>query len=302
MTLPAVNTGDALGLITGVSLAGLDLRRFECLPGCARCCGYKVSLLKEDINRLEAAGRSRDEFLDSEREPASGFADCLPKHDGFCVLLDSDKRCSMYAHRPLYCRLYPYIREAYVELQLDVDLSCPGVGRGKRTSDAKLAEIIASDGTASAHARLLESGRKAMRTAEQLLTFRGDQESLQELADCVRSAAEKGLAALRELLSAGTQDVRLDEAGSDLLRDYLVVWSKRQALWRWTDAFAVVTPAIPTRREAMFRFLLEMEGITRRRAGVIAGGRCAGRDAVLSAIREYDSFCRTYCQGFRLEA
>jgi hypothetical protein len=37
----------------------------------------------------------------------------------------------VYEHRPDHCRAYPYLWTTYHELELDVDLSCPGLGHGK---------------------------------------------------------------------------------------------------------------------------------------------------------------------------
>lgn len=317
MTAIAANTGNALGLITQASLAGLDLRRFECVSGCGRCCAYKVSLLEEDIRRLEATGRARDEFLDMARRPAAGFAGCMAKRNGSCVFLDGDRRCREYEHRPLYCRLYPYIRESYVELQLDVDLSCPGVGRGKRMSDTELAAIVASDSSAGDHARLLESQRTAVSVAEKMLSYRADFEPFEESVHAIRHIAEKGFGELRAFLAseaAGSpdgllpprdglayQDTAMTEQADELLKDYLVLWSLRQTLWRWADAIIAVTPVIRSRLQVMSRFLLEMSDIIAAGASAAAGAQDVAREHVLSAVRNCDSSYRTYCQGFRLE-
>jgi hypothetical protein len=40
----------------------------------------------------------------------------------------------MYEHRPGHCRSYPYLWTTYHETQLDVDLSCPGLGHGQAIS------------------------------------------------------------------------------------------------------------------------------------------------------------------------
>lgn len=317
VSLKTENT-DPLALVMQSPLGGLDVRRFECMPNCGRCCGYKVSLLETDITRLDRAGLTRGQILDPTRAPADGFAACLAKRNGACALLDGEKRCTVYANRPLYCRLYPYIREAYSELQLDVDLSCPGVGQGTRLPESELAEILRRDGAEGDHARLLESGRRAMETAGRFLGFRADQEPFHALADSIQSAAEEGLSTLKDFLRSGAPRVArrllpqaepaanrhmpLDEEAGNTLRDYLVLWSKRQALWRWADAFAAVTPGVRTRKEATMRFLIEVQELVQGCAGGIARGRRIDRESVLDAIRQYDSFCRTYCHGFRLNS
>lgn len=316
MRVQATQLDDPLHLIRDASPCTLDLRRFECLPGCGRCCGYKVSLLKQDIAWLEAAGASADWFVDRDREPASGFEACLAGRSGFCVFLDSQRRCRQYQHRPLYCRLYPYIRETYMYTQLDVSLSCPGVGRGKALSDEELSEVLELDGSAAEHERLADSRRGAARTAEALLAFHGRLEPFEEIADRIRSAAEGGLEDMQVFLKSGASVIvgqmlpksdgapadpaSLDAAAKELLRDYLLLWSLRQTLWRWTDAFVAVTPEVKSRSQAMLSFLLEIAEAVASRAAAAEGER-AGREHVLDAIRECDSFYRTYCQGFRLE-
>jgi len=282
----------------------LDLRRFECVRGCGRCCGYKVSVLEDDITRLEGAGMARADFLDTDRDPAAGFAGCMRKRDGSCVLLDEGRRCRRYEERPLYCRLYPYVREAYVSIQLDVDLSCPGVGQGEPVSDAELAEIVAADDAATNHEAVLRYRRDERETAERLLGYRARQSPFDEIASGIMSAAEGGLSGLREALSSDRETAGGDEAFSTdaegVLADYLVFWSRRQAVWRWCDAFAVSTAGVPSRADAMARFLTEADGTISARAGEIAGEDAIGADHVIEAIRECDSSLRTYCHSFRM--
>lgn len=58
----------------------------------------------------------------------------LRRESGFCIHLDSERRCSIYEQRPEQCRAYPYLWTAYSRPILDVDLSCPGLGRGESIS------------------------------------------------------------------------------------------------------------------------------------------------------------------------
>lgn len=307
---------NALALVTRSALGGVDPGRFQCLPGCGRCCGYKVSVLEEDIVRLEAAGAGRGDFLDDEREPAAGFDGCMRKRSGFCVVLDESKRCRRYESRPLYCRLYPYVREAYVSVQLDVDLSCPGVGKGEAVSEEALATILAGDDAATNHAALLESRRAEIETVERLLSYRGRQMPFEEIVDTICAARARGLEGLSRLLSTAANKISagltsdmgrlvsrggaLSEDAEELLADYLVFWSRRQVLWRWSDAYAAVTPAIRSREEAMMLFLLEAGEAVRARAAEPAHEETLGADHIAGAIQECDSSLRTYCQSFRL--
>jgi len=295
----------ALSLVTQAAFnSRLSLRRFECIAGCGRCCGYKVSVLEDDIARLEGAGVARAECLDSERDPAAGFAGCMRKRDGACVLLDEGRRCRRYEGRPLYCRLYPYVREAHISIQLDVDLSCPGVGEGEAVSDEALFAILAADDDATNHEAILRSRRDERETAERLLGYRGRQSTFDEIVLGIASAGERGLSGLRGALAPdrkiGSEDGQISADAEGVLADYLVFWSRRQVLWRWCDAFAVSTAGVPSRADAMARFLTEADGTVTMRAGEIAGEDAIGAHHAIEAIRECDSSLRTYCHSFRM--
>jgi len=307
---------DPLSLIRDASIPGLDARRFECLPGCGRCCGFKVSLLGQDIARLEDAGASAAEFVDEGREPASGFRACLVKRDGFCLFLDGGKRCREYESRPLSCRVYPYVRETWRHTQLDVCFACPGVGRGEARSDAELAGTLALDGSPAEHERLVAARRQSARAVEELLGFRVRLEPFEEMVADVVAAAEGGLGRLRELLKSrqsqlvrtmlpgrgsavGQDAARADPAAEALLCGWLRFWARRQALWRWTDAFLAVTPGVRSRSEAFCSFLSDLADAATARGG--AGADTVDQERARTAVRECDGAYRTYCQGFGME-
>jgi Fe-S-cluster containining protein len=94
---------------------GLDMR----CSHCGLCCEETEMMLSEaDIDRLERLGYKRPNFV---RYDGHGFAR-LKNRQGFCVFYDVEKRrCRIYEHRPLGCRLYPVI---YGEQAL-VDALCP---------------------------------------------------------------------------------------------------------------------------------------------------------------------------------
>jgi len=315
MTACRATPGDPVALVRDRSLDGLELRRFACLPGCGECCRYKVSLLAEDITRIERAGYRASGFLDLSRPPADGFDGCLAREAGRCVFLDDELRCRVYADRPLYCRLYPYIRESYLETQLDVDLSCPGVGRGARLSDEVLRRILLRDGSPAAQDRIIALRRAGARRAERLLSSRARLEPFPEIVERAHELAAGGLVPMlgrmRELSSPAVRqmlpfapplgEARPDASGEKLLRDYLLIWSERQALWRWTDAFLCVTPVARSRAETFFAFLVGIADAVVSEASAGAGDASLGRGDVLRAIRRRDGSCRTYCQAYRLE-
>jgi hypothetical protein len=63
-------------------------------------------LCAEDIERLERKGYSKQFFAQFDRD---GYAE-LRNQQGCCVFYDAEnRRCRVYADRPLGCRIYPII-------------------------------------------------------------------------------------------------------------------------------------------------------------------------------------------------
>ncbi len=107
--------------------------RFTCLPGCGLCCSYRVLVTEAELQRLQSA-----RAFPGAAQPSDATADgrwallrgSSGSASGFCLFLDALQRCTVYEDRPGQCRTYPYLWVAYSRLELDVDLSCPGLGRG----------------------------------------------------------------------------------------------------------------------------------------------------------------------------
>ncbi|MEM2098246.1 MAG: YkgJ family cysteine cluster protein [Candidatus Bathyarchaeia archaeon] len=74
---------------------------------CGVCCRNTEMLLSNaDIERLEWKGYSKNYFA---RFCRNGYAVLQNKH-GYCVFYDIEKqRCTVYADRPIGCRIYPVI-------------------------------------------------------------------------------------------------------------------------------------------------------------------------------------------------
>ena len=318
MSVLAEQLTDPLSLVRDVSPGGMNLRRFQCLPGCGLCCSYKVSLLKADIAALELAGLPASEFVDTVRRPASGLAACIAKRDGFCLFLDERRRCRVYEHRPLYCRLYPYVRESHVHTQLDVSLSCPGVGQGPELSDEELLSVLELDGSAADQEKLVARRNRTTEMVRGLTRFRARLEPFEEIVGSIHSAAGDGLQGLCGFLDAkaspringilpsgnGPPAGRgsLLESADAMLRDYLLLWSRRQTLWRWADAFLAAVPAVASRSQAVFSLLLDAADAVTAAAGHAAEGADIDGPEILNAIRQCDSGFRTYCHRYRFEA
>jgi hypothetical protein len=74
---------------------------------CGKCCEETEMLLSEaDMKRLEKAGYDARRFA---RQDKHGYVRLRNCH-GFCVFYDVERRrCRVYRHRPLGCRVYPVI-------------------------------------------------------------------------------------------------------------------------------------------------------------------------------------------------
>ena len=101
---------------------------------CAKCCmDTEMILLPEDVSRIESLGYRREEFT----VVRNGFL-VLRNVDGRCFFLDPrTRKCRIYSHRPVGCRLYPLI---YVEGKGVVpDPECPLSGdvRPEELSEAR---------------------------------------------------------------------------------------------------------------------------------------------------------------------
>lgn len=77
----------------------LKRRKFKCLR-CGQCCRLRVKLSKEDIKRLEAAGKKN--FVEGKH--------WLKRINGYCQFLEIKNgmaKCTAYGARPKICRWWP---------------------------------------------------------------------------------------------------------------------------------------------------------------------------------------------------
>lgn len=129
-------------LVATVDLLTLEVRveseiRFKCLENCGKCCtDLEIPLRDEDVARIEELGYSTWEFVDYEKtfyrgDKFLGYALKKRPFDGACIFLDPEtKRCRIYDHRPLACRLYPFIFVKHgnvMEIYVKEDSFCPGI-------------------------------------------------------------------------------------------------------------------------------------------------------------------------------
>jgi len=74
---------------------------------CGKCCERTEMLLsKEDIERLESVGFSREDFAVTGGDGLTR----LRNVGEWCYFYDSEKKkCQVYEYRPLGCRIYPVV-------------------------------------------------------------------------------------------------------------------------------------------------------------------------------------------------
>jgi len=106
---------------------------------CGVCCEKTEMLLsRTDIRLLEKAGHAREEFVRFSRK---GFAQ-LRNSRGYCVFYQIERgRCTVYAYRPLGCRIYPVIYSE--EEGVIVDNLCPQGGTvSKKEVDSEAERLM----------------------------------------------------------------------------------------------------------------------------------------------------------------
>ena len=112
--------------------------KFRCVENCGLCCNnLEIPLRDEDIERIEELGYNTWEFVDYEKAFYRGnrfLGYALKKNplNDSCIFFDPETRkCKIYDHRPLACRLYPFIfirDENLMEIYVKGDRFCPGIG------------------------------------------------------------------------------------------------------------------------------------------------------------------------------
>ena len=132
--------------------------RFECQPGCTRCCDQQgfVYLTEEDIDRLAAYLKIPPAEFEKRHVYRTRNQRRLrvPRH-ARCSFLDAGG-CSVHAAKPLQCRTFPYWPELLKSPRAwhATGKWCPGIGKGELVN-IELAEAQSAE-MKSAHAGFYE--------------------------------------------------------------------------------------------------------------------------------------------------
>ncbi len=176
--------------------------RFRCLEGCGLCCTYQVPVLAGESAFLGCYGEAVTRGDTEGARIAPNVAGYLRRENGACVFLNEEKRCTIYADRPIYCRLFPLIRDSYAHRQIDANFSCPGLGAGEPFTESDFEAVAKLEATAADLAGWERRQRESYDFAVQMLRAKG--------AYCPEEVMRRALA---ELLSAGLSAGSLEFGG-----------------------------------------------------------------------------------------
>ena len=111
--------------------------------GCGDCCGdvdqreRLIRLLPEDITCIMETGA--EDFCEEWDE--GSFTGIMCKKDGKCVFYKG--QCSIYEHRALLCRMYPFWLEKQADFFIfGIDHECPGAGKGEYLDEDFFAQLL----------------------------------------------------------------------------------------------------------------------------------------------------------------
>lgn len=105
---------------------------------CGECCGFTVTLTRDDVERLRKAGHDIDDCVIGKIGLRT-----LRREKGVCVFLEFDEdgvaRCSIHEDRPDLCRRFPFA--TYLGRDA-VDDRCPVIKERLEASDSKKNSLI----------------------------------------------------------------------------------------------------------------------------------------------------------------
>ncbi|MBT3274203.1 MAG: YkgJ family cysteine cluster protein [Spirochaetales bacterium] len=129
-----------------------DGLNFECTR-CSNCCrhdpGY-VFLTKKDLSRLmQATDLNESKFLETYcRNVEIGFIEriSLTEKSNYDCIFWGENGCSVYKHRPLQCRSYPFWSSHLLSPDTwdSEGKNCPGINHGRLYSEKEIEKWIRS--------------------------------------------------------------------------------------------------------------------------------------------------------------
>ena len=128
-------------------LSELTGRTYRCIDGCALCCLCQPELLPEEEMAFRENPRLASGVSESHISPeVKGAAIKLRGRHGACHFLKDDRRCEIYDRRPHYCRSFPLNVFVGWRVQVNVNLSCRGIGLPGEKLDDVAMELLEGHG------------------------------------------------------------------------------------------------------------------------------------------------------------
>ena len=126
--------------------------RFECQPGCTKCCDRhgSVYITEDDLVRIAGyLGMTPADFETQYVYRTQHQMRLRKPRKSQCHFLKSDG-CSIHAVKPVQCRLYPFWPELveYRDVWEHEARKCPGIGQGPLVQIGTAVEISAEMKTA----------------------------------------------------------------------------------------------------------------------------------------------------------
>ena len=114
-------------------------KKVTCPDTCGLCCLCQPEVLPEERNFFRS---NHPNALVKARYPDEHFALAMKKGKGSCVFLEN-RKCSVYANRPTYCRQFPFHFHVSDRIKVELDLSCRGAWQGSGIDAASEAKALA---------------------------------------------------------------------------------------------------------------------------------------------------------------
>lgn len=150
-----------------IDLSELDQKSFRCIDGCAMCCLCQPELGEEELEIFQTDEYLRKgltkEHIDGRRS-AKPTAIKLQGKWGACYFLKK-RKCTVNEIKPRFCRQFPIHIHVMRRLQLNVNLSCRGIGDGGDNLKSSARTLLSSI-PEELLARELTNARKIVREFE----------------------------------------------------------------------------------------------------------------------------------------
>ncbi|MEM0448585.1 MAG: YkgJ family cysteine cluster protein [Methanomassiliicoccales archaeon] len=149
------------GVDLPLDLSELQGQKFVCIDNCSLCCLCQPELLSSEE---EFFRRNYPQKIIIRKFPHKHTALAMKNGFGPCTFLEHG-RCTIYSHRPHFCRQFPFHVHLMERVQFSLDLSCRGVWEGRGEDASALGLKLALDN----ETRLLSALNHAKRVHQEFL-------------------------------------------------------------------------------------------------------------------------------------